>query len=89
MTIDYKNYARCFINGEYVNDTETGFTLKNPANGQVVVEKVQEAGAKGGFCSIFVHPSSVSTATVLIPSGVCKQMWTLQLTLHRGLHMHG
>lgn len=52
MSVDYKSYARCFINGEYAEDTERGFPLKNPANGKVVVEKVQEAGPKGG-CAIF------------------------------------
>ncbi|KAK9897852.1 aldehyde dehydrogenase [Cystobasidium minutum MCA 4210] len=46
MSVDYKSYARCFINGEYAEDTERGFPLKNPANGKVVVEKVQEAGPK-------------------------------------------
>lgn len=47
MSVDYKSYARCFINGQYVEETERGFTLSNPANGKVVLEKVQEAGPKG------------------------------------------
>lgn len=47
MSVDYKSSARCFINGQYVEETERGFTLSNPANGKVVLEKVQEAGPKG------------------------------------------
>jgi hypothetical protein len=52
MAIDYKSFARCFINGEYVESTERGFPLTNPANGKVVVEKVQEAGPQGRLFSV-------------------------------------
>lgn len=47
MVVDYKAYARCFVNGEFVESTERGFSLHNPADGKVAVDKVQEAGPKG------------------------------------------